>query len=99
MNPSPKKRYDPLNESNYKLNLDNIVICNSSECILFSAFPKPTCPSRQPVYIKSHNDILLDVKDADKYLCRVQNISSKEIVAIEKKTVGQSDNPDWFSYT
>ena len=60
VNPSPKKRYDPLNESNYKRNLDDIAtalrpICSSSECILFSAFPKPVCPSRQPVYIKSHN--------------------------------------------
>ena len=40
VNPSPKKKYDPLNESNHKLNRDNIAtalrpICSSSECILF----------------------------------------------------------------
>ena len=41
---------------------------------------------------------MLELKDANEYLHRIKNVSSKEIADIEKKTLGQSENPDWFSY-
>ena len=37
----------------------------------------------QQEYFKSHSEIVMEVKD--KYVYRIQNISEKEIVAIEKK--------------
>ena len=108
LNPSPKKKYDPLSECNFKLCLDDIAtairpICDETDCILFSAFPKFACPtvaSKQNIVksCKSHSEILLEVKDANEYLHRIQKISSKEIADIERKTLGQSENPDWFSY-
>ena len=48
--------------------------------------------------VKSHSEILMKVKDVSEYLYSIQNIREKEIVASEKKTMGKSSNPDWFSY-
>ena len=62
-------------------------ICDEADCLLFSAFPKSFCPlvtSRQDS-VKSRSDILMEVKDISEYLYRIENISEKETVAVEKK--------------
>ena len=105
LNPSPKKRYNPLSESGFKLCLDDIAaalrpICDETDCILFSAFEKSACPVVTSIQdsVKSHSEILLEVKDTSEYLQRIYSISKKDIAAVEKKTLGQSANPAWFSY-
>ena len=82
-------------EASCRLGLTN-PSCTSKACEWLPS----TVASKQNIVksCKSHSEVLLEVKDANEYLHRIQNISSKEIADIERKTLGQSENPDWFSY-
>ena len=89
-----------MSESGFKLCLDDIATAlrptyDETNCILFSAFQKSACPVVTSIQdsVKSHSEIVLEVKDTGEYLQRIYNISKKDITAVEKNA-----KSDWFSY-
>ncbi len=46
--------------------------------------------------VNFYSEILMEVKDPNEYLHIIKNLSSKEIADIERKPLGQSENPDCF---
>ena len=105
LNPSPKKKFNPIEKSNRALSLEETAhavstVCKESDCIIFSALPKPAmvAPSKEKISVKTHDQLVIESREAEGYLQAISQISLKEILDIEQLTKGQSENPSWFSY-
>ena len=60
LNPSPKKRFNPIEKSSYSLSPAEIVhavsaVCKEADCIIYTDFPKPAiiAPLQEEMLIKT----------------------------------------------
>jgi len=105
LNCSPKKNFDPLEHVDYRLNLQDMAksletVCDRSECILFTALPKPELPSTEVQNVKvipMETHFLLSANGVD-FLNHIKMINVEDINAIEVLTRGQADNQHWHSF-
>ena len=107
LNSSPRKRYNPLANSEHQLKLDDIRnalqdVCDSSECLIFSAMAREKETHNSKAVLvpnpSSLGDNLLKATNASEFMQGLSNFTESNIEHIEKITRGQSDNLLWFSY-
>ena len=69
LNPSPKKKFNPTEQSSYALSLEEIAhtvnfICKESDYIIFSALPKSPmiAPLQEETFVKTHDQRITESK-------------------------------------
>ena len=75
-------------------------VCDRSECILFTAFPKPELPSTEVQNVKvipMETHFLLSANGVD-FFTHIKMINVEDRNAIELLTKGQADNQYWHSF-
>ena len=105
LNSSPKKKFDPISESDYSLSLDETAnalrnVCKESDSIIFCAMPKaPTQVSEdESIDVESLNDLIILSNSVDEFMERLKAMSKETIIEVEEMTRGQSENPQWFAF-
>ena len=107
LNSSPKKNFNPISRSDYKLNLNDIAtalksVCEDDVCILFTALAKtqahPANGAPQGTSVSPLDDQLANFETQDDILKYFGDLSRNDIIAVESATRGQSENPLWFSF-
>ena len=111
LNSSKKKRFNPIATSKYKLSITNVAnavksVCQDPEsCLLLTILPKvdtdsSTIPQAEPQFtLESLSSILHSSNSEDEFLDKsLKSFTSESICAIEIKTRGQSENPNWILF-
>ena len=111
LNSSKKKRFNPLATSKYKLSITNIAnavksVCQDPEsCLLLTILPKMHTDSstiaqaESQFTLESLSSILHSSNSEDEFLDKsLKSFTSESICAIEIKTRGQSENPNWILF-
>lgn len=108
LNSSKKRKFNPIAKSNYKLSITDIAdavksVCKDSEsCLLLTILPKMNTDlstSTLSTPVKSMSSILLTSNSEKEFLDKsLKYFTAEHICAVEKKTRGQSENPDWMLF-
>ena len=105
LNSSPKKSFNPISQSDYKLTLNDIAtalksVCEDDDCILFTALAKtqahPANGAPPGTSVRPLDDQLANFETQDDILKYFGHLSRDDIIAVESATRGQSENPCGF---
>ena len=108
LNSSKKIKFNPIAKTTYKLSITNIAVAVKSVCrdpesyLLLTILPNMNTDSSPPTpkpTLQSLSSILHTSNSEDEFLNKsLKYFNAEHVCAVEKKTRGQSENPNWILF-
>ena len=109
LNSSKKRKFNPIAKTTYKLSITNIAValksvCRDPEsCLLLTILPNMNTDSSPPPppkpTLESLSSILHTSNSEKEFLNKsLKYFNAEHVCAFEKKTRGQSENPNWVLF-